>query len=202
MIDYDDIICECNNLLKHNKEAVSYLNRKFSHICVDEFQDINNIQYETLKMMAGKHGIIYAVGDEDQSIYGFRGSTPDIMKQFINDYKDATIINLNRNYRSFQDISDFSHKVISHNPGRINVSSPVCIKKNLESHVHVTINKSREESIRASIRDLTETNGGSSAILLRTNKEVADYKRILFNNTENEDEFKAKIIEDIEYYID
>ncbi len=202
MIDYDDIICECNELLKRNKEAVKYLNDKFSHICVDEFQDINNIQYETLKLMAGKRGIIYAVGDEDQSIYGFRGATPDIMKQFIKDYDNTAVINLAKNYRSYQEISDFSYKVISKNPGRLNEYAPDCIKSDNKKHVQMVISKSREESIRALIRDCYCRNDKSDAVLLRTNKEVAEYRRILLNTSEDEDAFKAGIIEDFLCYIE
>ena len=202
MIDYDDIICECNELLRKNKKASSYMNRKFSHICVDEFQDINNIQYETLKIIAGERGIIYAVGDEDQSIYGFRGATPDIMKRFIDDYKHTKVINLNRNYRSYQDISDFSHKVIKHNLNRINECVPDCFKKDNASHVHIRVSMTREEASRAFMEDLYANSEKPSAILLRTNKEVEDYKKMLFNCAGDKDEFKASIHEDFVTFID
>lgn len=202
MIDYDDIICECHSLLKKNRDAVSYLNQKFSHICVDEFQDINNIQYETLKLIAGKTGIIYAVGDEDQSIYGFRGATPDIMKRFLNDYKEAEVISLNKNYRSFQDITDFSQKIISKNPDRISKSTPICIKCDKKEHVNIRISKTPDEALAAIIKDISLKSAKSSAVLLRTNKEVEDYKRKLLNNAGNDEEYKASVYDDFLSYID
>lgn len=180
LMDYDDIIEECHRLLTDNKKALSYLNSKFSHILVDEFQDINSIQYETLKLIAGKRGIIYAVGDEDQSIYGFRGATPDIMKRFLKDYKNVTVINLNTNYRSYSDISDFSQKVIMDNIGRLRTDIPACVKNDAKSHVHLKIFKEQNEQHGELMRDVMAVPTGKSiACLLRTNKEVDAFKSFL-----------------------
>ena len=198
IIDYDDIIEECYVLLKNNHKAVSYLNNKFSHILVDEFQDINSIQYETLKIIAGKAGIIYAVGDEDQSIYGFRGATPDIMKQFVNDYKNVTVINLNKNYRSFGDISDFSQKIIEQNPGRIRTDKIMSIKNDGFSHVHLKVFKSRNEEVADCISDIAAVAGTDKTVacLLRTNKEVDEFKQILNDDCRDENVFKASVIDE------
>ena len=203
-IDYDDIIEECHRLLCSDKKAVQYLNEKFSHILVDEFQDINSIQYETLKMIAGKKGIIFAVGDEDQSIYGFRGATPDIMKRFVNDYSNVTVINLNRNYRSFQDISDFSQKIIVSNPGRLRTAIPVCYKSDNGSHVHLRVLGERKEEIDAFCRDIVRysADGKSMACLLRTNKEVAEFKRLLITDVNDENTLKASVIDDLIVFAD
>lgn len=203
LMDYDDIIEECCMLLKTDKKALSYLNSKFSHILVDEFQDINSIQYETLKLMAGKSGIIYAVGDEDQSIYGFRGATPDIMKRFLRDYKNVTVINLNTNYRSFSDISDFSQKVIMDNTGRLRTDMPVCVKNDTKTHVHLKTFKEQNAQMGDLMRDFTAVPQGKTiACLLRTNKEVEAFKKFLTGSFSDEDSFKASVYDDFLVFID
>ena len=203
LMDYDDIIEECCMLLKTDKKALSYLNSKFSHILVDEFQDINSIQYETLKLMAGKSGIIYAVGDEDQSIYGFRGATPDIMKRFLRDYKNVTVINLNTNYRSFSDISDFSQKVIMDNTGRLRTDMPACVKNDTKTHVHLKTFKEQNAQMGELMRDFTAVPQGKTiACLLRTNKEVEAFKKFLTGSFSDEDSFKASVYDDFLVFID
>lgn len=203
LMDYDDIIEECCMLLKTDKKALYYLNSKFSHILVDEFQDINSIQYETLKLMAGKSGIIYAVGDEDQSIYGFRGATPDIMKRFLRDYKNVTVINLNTNYRSFSDISDFSQKVIMDNTGRLRTDMPVCVKNDTKTHVHLKTFKEQNAQMGDLMRDFTAVPQGKTiACLLRTNKEVEAFKKFLTGSFSDEDSFKASVYDDFLVFID
>ena len=203
LMDYDDIIEECCMLLKTDKKALSYLNSKFSHILVDEFQDINSIQYETLKLMAGKSGIIYAVGDEDQSIYGFRGATPDIMKRFLRDYKNVTVINLNTNYRSFSDISDFSQKVIMDNTGRLRTDMPVCVKNDTKTHVHLKTFKEQNAQMGDLMRDFTAVPQEKTiACLLRTNKEVEAFKKFLTGSFSDEDSFKASVYDDFLLFID
>lgn len=203
LMDYDDIIEECCMLLKTDKKALSYLNSKFSHILVDEFQDINSIQYETLKLIAGKSGIIYAVGDEDQSIYGFRGATPDIMKRFLRDYKNVTVINLNTNYRSFSDISDFSQKVIMDNTGRLRTDMPVCVKNDTKTHVHLKTFKEQNAQMGDLMRDFTAVPQGKTiACLLRTNKEVEAFKKFLTGSFSDEDSFKASVYDDFLVFID
>ena len=207
MIDYDDIIENCFKLLKSNKRALNYLHKKFSHILVDEFQDINSLQYETLKLMAGKAGMIFAVGDEDQSIYGFRGASPDIMKRFLNDYSNATVINLNKNYRSFQDISDFSQKVIKNNPGRLRTDIPTCLKTDNRAHVHLKVFKDRNEEIAELLKDLYKDGeeSKSAAVLLRTNKEVYEFNKLLSDSGRDDKTLKRVVIEDylalIEYLL-
>lgn len=203
LMDYDDIIEECHRLLTDNKRALSYLNSKFSHILVDEFQDINSIQYETLKLIAGERGIIYAVGDEDQSIYGFRGATPDIMKRFLKDYKNVTVINLNTNYRSFSDISDFSQKVIMDNIGRLRTDMPACVKNDSKSHVHLKIFKEQNEQHGELMRDFMAVPAGKTiACLLRTNKEVDAFKKLLTGSFSDEDSFKAAVYDDFLLFVD
>lgn len=203
LMDYDDIIEECCMLLKNDKKALSYLNSKFSHILVDEFQDINSIQYETLKLMAGKSGIIYAVGDEDQSIYGFRGATPDIMKRFLRDYKNVTVINLNTNYRSFSDISDFSQKVIMDNTGRLRTDMPVCVKNDTKTHVHLKTFKEQNAQMGDLMRDFTAVPQGKTiACLLRTNKEAEAFKKFLTGSFSDVDSFKASVYDDFLVFID
>lgn len=117
-IDFDDMILRCYQLLKE-KEAVRRLwQEHFQYILVDEFQDINMMQYEVVKLLSAPQNNLFVVGDDDQSIYGFRGSDPKIMKQFMNDYPQAKTVVLHKNYRSKSDIVTHSLKLIQHNENR------------------------------------------------------------------------------------
>lgn len=118
IIDFDDMILKCQEMLKSNRELLEYWKNKYKYILIDEFQDINRMQYENIKMLAGLEGNIFVVGDDDQSIYGFRGSKPDIMFEFQRDFKDVKTINLQTNYRSNSEILKVSQNLISHNVRR------------------------------------------------------------------------------------
>ena len=92
---------------------------QFSYILIDEFQDISLVQYEIIKMLGAPENNLFIVGDDDQSIYGFRGARPDIMKQFLKDYPDAEQCLLNINYRSVPAITEMAGRVIGHNRERM-----------------------------------------------------------------------------------
>ena len=122
--DFDDMVYDCRDLLIHDKAFAAKWQGRFRHILIDEFQDINPVQYETVMLLAGKrcmHGrksTIFAVGDDDQSIYGFRGSDPAMMNRFLTEEK-AILLHLDTNYRSMSDIVRHSLSVISGNKNRI-----------------------------------------------------------------------------------
>ena len=81
-LDFDDLLLETLRLLSRDEETRDYLSDKFKYILVDEFQDTNSVQYRIIKLLAAKHGNLFAVGDDDQSIYRFRGAKPELMLGF------------------------------------------------------------------------------------------------------------------------
>ena len=110
-IDFDDMLLLCKEFLENNETARECLRRRFRHILIDEFQDINPVQYEVLKLLSAAPHHIFAVGDDDQSIYGFRGSEPGCMLRFEKDYH-AERLSLAINYRSCEKIVSFSGKMM------------------------------------------------------------------------------------------
>ncbi len=115
--DFDDMIYECRKALSDDKNLREYWQGRFHHILMDEFQDISPMQYEVIRLLAAKSANLFAVGDDDQSIYGFRGSKPDCLKRFAQDYQ-AKQISLNLNYRSRPEIIRASLDVIGENKNR------------------------------------------------------------------------------------
>lgn len=117
--DYDDMANRCLELFARHPKVLAQWQKRYRHILIDEFQDINPCQYEVIRAMAGKKQSVFAVGDDDQAIYGFRGSSPAFMQAFLQDFKPAAQIVLNQNYRSNQSIVAGSRKVIEENTLRI-----------------------------------------------------------------------------------
>ena len=118
LIDFDDMLVFCYELLKERKDILAMWQQKFQYILIDEFQDINKVQYEIVRMLAGKGDHLFIVGDDDQSIYRFRGARPEIMLGFEKDYPDAKKVILNTNYRCSAEIVDSAEHLISHNTKR------------------------------------------------------------------------------------
>lgn len=102
LLDFDDMIMECAKLFVKNESTCRKYQQMFEYILVDEFQDINQPQYGILKLLSAPENNLFAVGDDDQTIYGFRGAYPDIMQQFLTDFPEGAQIMLTENYRSGQ----------------------------------------------------------------------------------------------------
>lgn len=117
-LDFDDLLNETRLLLKKNKEAREYLGGRFRYILVDEFQDTNGVQYEIIKLLASIHGNLFAVGDDDQSIYGWRGAQIENILHFEKDFPSAKVFKLERNYRSTKHILELANTVIKNNGNR------------------------------------------------------------------------------------
>ena len=118
LIDFDDMLVFCYELLKERDDIRTLWQNKFQHILIDEFQDINKVQYEIIRMLAGKGDHLFIVGDDDQSIYRFRGARPEIMLGFEKDYPEAKKVILNTNYRCSEEIVEGAEHLISHNTKR------------------------------------------------------------------------------------
>lgn len=117
-IDFDDILVYTYELLKERKDIRSAWQKKFPYILIDEFQDINKVQYEIVRMLSEPNHNLFIVGDDDQSIYKFRGARPELMLGFPKDYPEAKQVTLNLNFRSGKEIVELAEKIICHNEKR------------------------------------------------------------------------------------
>lgn len=117
-MDFDDIIFNTEKLLEENEDVRDLYQTQFKYVMVDEYQDTNHAQYVLTSLLADKYKNICVVGDDDQSIYRFRGATIENILSFENHYKGAKVIRLEENYRSTQNILDGANAVISHNKNR------------------------------------------------------------------------------------
>ena len=114
-MDFDDLLCNAVKLFRQEPEILGFYQNQFKYIMVDEYQDTNKVQYQFVSMLAQKYGNICVVGDDDQSIYKFRGATIENILSFENTFKGAKVIRLEQNYRSTQNILDAANAVIANN---------------------------------------------------------------------------------------
>ena len=119
VVDFPELLLRAYELLTRNAPIREHYQRRFKHVLVDEFQDTNTLQYKWLTLLAGGGALLFAVGDDDQSIYAFRGANVGNMADFERDYAHGTVIRLEQNYRSFGHILDAANALISHNTGRL-----------------------------------------------------------------------------------
>ncbi len=117
--DFAELLLRCYELLERDASIRAHYQSRFKYILVDEFQDTNRLQYLWLKLLAGEGNCIFAVGDDDQSIYGFRGARVGNMRDFEKDFKVQNIVKLEENYRSHSNILDAANAIISHNNNRL-----------------------------------------------------------------------------------
>jgi len=119
VVDFAELLLRAYELLSRNAPVREHYQRRFRHILVDEFQDTNTLQYKWLRLLAGGGAAIFAVGDDDQSIYAFRGANVGNMADFEREYAHGTVIRLEQNYRSYGHILDSANALIGHNTGRL-----------------------------------------------------------------------------------
>ena len=117
--DFPELLLRCYELLQRNEVLRTHYQARFRHILVDEFQDTNRLQYKWLKLLAGPESALFAVGDDDQSIYRFRGANVGNMADFEREFKVANVIRLEQNYRSHGNILNAANALISHNRRRL-----------------------------------------------------------------------------------
>lgn len=117
-LDFDDLIVKAVELLRQDEQVLDYYQERFRYIMVDEYQDTNTAQFQLIKLLAAKYQNLCVVGDDDQSIYKFRGANIKNILDFEEVYPDARVIKLEQNYRSTQNILDAANMVITHNVGR------------------------------------------------------------------------------------
>lgn len=145
-IDFDDMLVLCFDLFHKRPDILKLWQKKFSFILIDEFQDINKVQYDVIKMLAEPKRNLFAVGDDDQAIYGFRGADSRLMFQFKKDYPGLTQLLLDMNYRSTSNIVENALKVIGHNEMRFQKEIRPGREKGLDIHVQ-EVGDPREEGL-------------------------------------------------------
>ena len=119
LLDFDDMLVYCYELLSQREDILHLWQQHFRYILIDEFQDICLVQYDVMRLLAAPENNLFIVGDDDQSIYGFRGAKPDIMKQFLKDYSGAKKCALDINYRCAAPIVEAAGRVIAQNKNRM-----------------------------------------------------------------------------------
>ena len=122
LVDFAGLLVKSYELLKNNQSLLSHYQKKFHHILVDEFQDTNRIQYQFIKILYSQSNHVFCVGDDDQSIYGWRGARIENIQKIENDFKPIKVIKLEQNYRSTGNILSASNALIANNPNRLEKS--------------------------------------------------------------------------------
>jgi DNA helicase II / ATP-dependent DNA helicase PcrA len=172
VVDFAELLLRAYELWRDNVELLAHYQRRFRHVLVDEFQDTNAIQYGWLKLLAGKEGHPFVVGDDDQSIYRWRGARVENLHQFRRDYPTALLCRLEQNYRSTASILAAANGLISHNSGRLGKNLWTEDSKGDPIRVYAAFNERDEaEFVTHRIRDWVAHGGNRNeiAILYRSN---------------------------------
>lgn len=179
--DFDDMLVGCYQLFQEDPQLLDMYQNRFQHFLIDEFQDINKVQYELIKILSTKTKLVCAVGDDDQSIYAFRGSDPSYLLDFEKDFSNAKLVVLDQNYRSNHEIVSVANKIIHQNKRRrskimnaqySHTKSPVCFFPYDEEEEATMILTDIQEKISSGKKPsdfaiLFRTNSGSRAIFER-----------------------------------
>ncbi len=183
LLDFEDMLVYTYELLAAREDILRAWQGKYKYILIDEFQDINKIQYDTIRLLAAPENNLFIVGDDDQSIYGFRGSKPDIMLNFNKDYPDAKQVLLDVNYRSTPQIIRAAGNVIRYNTRRYRKD----IGTNRQDGAPVVVRRTKDfideyNEITERIRDLVDNKSrsyGDIAVLYRTSGGIGSLVRKL-----------------------
>lgn len=179
-MDFDDLINKVVELFKKCPDVLEYYQNRFRYLMVDEYQDTNHAQYTFVRMLAEKSGNLCVVGDDDQSIYKFRGATIENILSFENTFQNATVIRLEQNYRSTQNILDAANAVIEHNTERKGKTLWTQNGTGAMIHLHTAENETDEaERITKIILDGVATGRKFSdyAVLYRMNSQSLTFER-------------------------
>jgi DNA helicase-2/ATP-dependent DNA helicase PcrA len=184
LVDFAELLLRAHELLRDTPALLAHYRTRFREILVDEFQDTNAIQYAFVRVLAGDTGHVFVVGDDDQSIYGWRGAKVENMQQFLRDHPSARTIRLEQNYRSSANILGAANAVIAHNPGRIGKQLWTDTGDGEPIDLYAAYNEMDEarfvvERIRQWVRD-----GGSlgdAAILYRSNAQSRAFEEALLS---------------------
>ena len=181
-IDFEDMLLIVRNLFRKNREVLTQYQSRYKYILIDEYQDINDIQYDCVRMLAGDRANLWVCGDDDQSIYGFRGANPKIMLSFTDDYPNATVVKLTDNYRSSKRIVEAAGKVIAENRNRFNKDIRGMGADGIPVELIHTKDEEEEDSRILEMINNTDKPYTDIAILLRTNIQATRFADLLRRN--------------------
>lgn len=192
LIDFEDILLKTYELFLSKPAFLMYWQNRFKYILIDEFQDINPIQFNIIKMLAYPHNNLFAVGDDDQSIYAFRGAKPGMMIDFPKHFEGCKTIYISANYRSQANIVNAASNLVKHNVNRF--PKKLYATKDPSENIKIRqFNSPSEEHeyIAGAIKSLVEkgTNENDIAILYRTNSDIG---KILHTFIRNQIPFRTK----------
>lgn len=171
-VDFDDMVRDCYQLLKEKEDILQKVREQFRYLMIDEFQDIGEMQYEVIKLICKPYNNLFAVGDDDQAIYGFRGASPAIMMEFMETFPEAKRICLNVNYRCPAEIVTIAGNLISCNKKRLSKEIISCHQESTKACYKKFFESSREEYdflIKEMQRLQTDGRLQECVILVRTN---------------------------------
>ena len=182
-VDFDDLLVLPVRMLQQHPDRLASYRRRFHYILVDEYQDTNRAQYELIKLLGGEHGNVCVVGDDDQSIYGWRGADIRNILDFNKDFPDATIVRLEENYRSTPEILDLANVVIAANTGRMGKT----LRATHRSGERVTVARALDERDEADFvvgellarRSVSGLSLDDVAVLYRTNAQSRAMEEVL-----------------------
>lgn len=169
LMDYDDQMIYAYRMLKSSSDMLSFFKNRYKYICVDEAQDTSKSQHMIISLLAGENGNLFMVGDEDQSIYGFRAAYPDALLNFEKDHRGARVLVMNKNYRSNAKIVETADLFIQKNFNRHN--KHMCADREASSEVNYVTLKSRESQYKY-LFEMAEASDSGLAILYRDNESI------------------------------
>jgi DNA helicase-2/ATP-dependent DNA helicase PcrA len=173
--DFDDMLIDTYFLLENEPEVLAFFRQKYQYLLIDEFQDINVVQFEIIKLLTTEHRNVFVVGDDDQSIYKFRGARPELLVSFKEFFEETKEVVLDINYRSTKKILDWSNELILHNQKRYNkVMRTIHENGNVPRVVYIEDIKSQASFILETMLKFNKEglNWSDCAIIYRTNVEA------------------------------
>jgi DNA helicase II / ATP-dependent DNA helicase PcrA len=182
--DFAELLLRCYELLERDAHIRNHYQSRFQYVLVDEFQDTNRLQYLWLKLLAGTNNCIFAVGDDDQSIYGFRGARVGNMRDFEQDFKVQNVVKLEENYRSHSNILDAANAIISHNKNRLGKNLWTSAGKGEPVRIYDAYNDTDEAQFIVDEVNMLQNEGmalGDIALLYRSNAQSRILEHTLFS---------------------
>ena len=184
-IDFDDMLQKAYEIMVNDKECLDFLRNKYRYIQVDEYQDTNLIQKDIIYLLAGQDGNLAVVGDDDQSIYAFRGAKPEIMLNFQKEYPKSKMVKMSTNYRSGKKIISEADRVIKSNTNRFQKDF-IGFKPENGAVEYIVTEEKKDEILKIYSRIKKLLNDGENpadiAVLFRTNRQAEKMAAILFRN--------------------
>jgi DNA helicase-2/ATP-dependent DNA helicase PcrA len=182
LVDFAELLLRAHELIRDNDALRAHYQERWRHLLIDEFQDTNALQYAWIRLLAGRTGKVFAVGDDDQSIYGWRGAKVENMRAFLRDFPDAKTLRLEQNYRSTATILEAANAVIAQNPSRLGKKLWTAGDKGEAIALYAAYNEQDEARfVIERVREYLDEGGNASdiAVLYRSNAQSRNFEEQL-----------------------